>query len=157
MENRTCPVCADEYVPYRANQRSCSRRCYRRLPDVRAKDNARHNQPEARERALAARRRGGHLHGRYLTDQRNRRYRKVYGITPDQYDAMLTGQGGRCAICGNPPDPNGVRAASRLHVDHCHETGRVRGLLCSRCNQGLGYFRDDENLLLAAVRYLKEN
>lgn len=93
-----------------------------------------------------------------VSKQDNRRYNlRRYGITPEQHDATLELQGGRCAICGDLPDPDGVRASSRLHVDHDHEANRVRGLLCTRCNQGLGYFRDNENLLLAAAVYLKEN
>lgn len=78
-----------------------------------------------------------------------------YGLTPSQYDDLLASQDGCCAICGDPPDPNGVRAASRLHVDHCHETGRVRGLLCVRCNPALGLFHDRPGLLRAAADYLE--
>lgn len=70
---------------------------------------------------------------------------------------MLAEQDGRCAICGEPPDPNGVRASSRLHVDHDHTTGENRSLLCTRCNQGLGYFRDDPDLIEAAARYIRNH
>ena len=77
-----------------------------------------------------------------------------YGLTVEQHDKLLADQGGVCAICGEAPDPNGVRASSRLHVDHDHVTRRVRGLLCTRCNQGLGYFRDRADLLLAASQYV---
>lgn len=79
--------------------------------------------------------------------------RKQYGITVEQYDAMLAAQGGGCAICGDPPDGVG-RAGVRLHVDHCHATNRVRGLLCNSCNNGLGRFRDRPELLRAAAAYL---
>lgn len=61
---------------------------------------------------------------------------------------MLATQGGRCAICRELP---GRKA---LHVDHDHASGRVRGLLCFRCNAGLGNFRDDPGTLKAALSYL---
>lgn len=89
---------------------------------------------------------------------RNRRLTE-YGITQRDYDRMLAEQGGGCAICGATESGKG----SRLHVDHDHSCcpdairscGRcVRGLLCMKCNQGLGQFGDDANLLLTAVVYL---
>ena len=77
---------------------------------------------------------------------------KRYGITAEQYSTMLTAQGGRCAICGNP-QPN----KRRLSVDHDHTTGKVRSLLCSFCNRGLGYFQDSTNLLSKAMEYLADH
>jgi len=70
---------------------------------------------------------------------------------------MLAAQQGRCAICGDPPDPDGVRAASRLHADHDHTTGMVRELLCVRCNSGVGLFRDDPALLRVAAAYIERH
>jgi Recombination endonuclease VII len=75
----------------------------------------------------------------------------LYGITPDQYQALLTAQGGGCAICGAAP---GKR---RLHVDHDHATGTVRGVLCGGCNMGIGRFGDDTRLLANAAAYLERN
>ena len=79
------------------------------------------------------------------------------GLTIEQFAEMLRIQQNRCAICGDLPDPNGIKAASRLHVDHNHTTGLVRALLCGRCNQGLGYFRDDPSLLHLAADYLERH
>jgi hypothetical protein len=82
-------------------------------------------------------------------------YRKkklaTYGLTIAAYDSMLAGQEGVCAICGRP---SGKR---RPAVDHDHATGKVRGLLCGRCNQGLGYFGDAPDRLRLAVAYLERN
>jgi hypothetical protein len=87
--------------------------------------------------------------GRYAEADRWRAIKDAYGITKADYEAMLAAQGGLCAICGSPPVTStytGNRqgtpyTATRtlLHVDHCHSTGRVRGLLCPRCNMGLGW------------------
>lgn len=80
-----------------------------------------------------------------------RRY--LYGLEPDQYDAMVASQQGRCAICRT--DQPGGQSKGGWHVDHEHATGRVRGLLCTRCNQALGLFDDDPARLRAAVEYLR--
>jgi len=76
-----------------------------------------------------------------------------YGITEEQYQAMLEAQGNACAICGSTEWP-GARPGSPC-VDHDHATGKVRGLLCGHCNSGLGHFRDDQERLRAAIRYLE--
>jgi hypothetical protein len=82
------------------------------------------------------------------------RFRK-YGLTPDAYTAMLAGQSGRCAICRCMLDLKAGRGVGAACIDHCHKTGRVRGVLCTNCNHGVGKFRDDPALLLAAVEYLR--
>jgi len=73
-----------------------------------------------------------------------------YGVTPEQYQAMLDGQDNRCAICLE-------EFAKRPHVDHDHATGKVRGLLCPNCNSMLGRVRDSPETLQRAVEYLKRN
>lgn len=77
--------------------------------------------------------------------------RKNYGITFEQYDAMFANQNGVCAICGS------AGGKKKLHVDHCHTTGKIRGLLCINCNHGLGHFKDNEKLMLEAIKYLANN
>jgi hypothetical protein len=75
-----------------------------------------------------------------------------YGINADEYDVMFAEQDGKCAICGTE------QAAGRygvFHVDHCHKTGRLRGLLCSSCNHGLGQFRDDPAVMRLAAEYVE--
>ena len=74
--------------------------------------------------------------------------KRNYGLTDAEYEAMKTAQQGVCAICGKPPDYS-------FHVDHDHETGEMRGLLCGGCNFGIGYFKDDTSLLERAIAYIK--
>jgi hypothetical protein len=77
-----------------------------------------------------------------------RRLQKEYGLSRADFDAMSAAQGGVCLICGDAPEDK------PLFVDHCHTTGRVRGLLCSRCNTGIGMFLDDPDRLVAAAAYV---
>lgn len=81
--------------------------------------------------------------------ERRRTLRK-YGLTQAGFDQLLTSQGGRCAICRSA-DP----VHRQWHIDHCHRSGRVRGLLCHHCNLALGHLKDDPHLFLSAVRYLE--
>lgn len=75
-----------------------------------------------------------------------------FGINFDQYEAMLKEQDYLCCICGNKD-----RCGRDLAVDHCHETNKVRGLLCTECNTGLGLFGDSKELLKNAINYLDRN
>lgn len=75
---------------------------------------------------------------------------RAYGITAEQRDALLAEQGGTCKCC-KVPNPGG----RGWHVDHCHQTGVVRGVLCHKCNLGIGLFNDDPELLEATAKYLR--
>ncbi len=86
--------------------------------------------------------------------QRSRNLQYGYGITVDQYDAMLAVQGGKCAICNATSSGSNRGTKGWLHVDHCHATEAIRGLLCHTCNLGIGYFKNNPALLLAAMGYL---
>jgi hypothetical protein len=72
-----------------------------------------------------------------------------YGITYGDRNALIEAQGNKCAICKNGPGMKG------WHVDHCHTTGTVRGILCFKCNTGLGNFSDSVEFLANAIAYLK--
>ena len=75
-----------------------------------------------------------------------------YGISPEQYLEMLKAQDGKCKICGRElPDEQ------YLDIDHNKETGEVRGLLCPKCNKGLGLFNEEPANFIKAIEYLKEN
>jgi hypothetical protein len=86
----------------------------------------------------------------------NRKHR--YGMTQAEYDGHLRAQGGRCAICQEPETMDRQRAnggSISLAVDHDHETGVVRGLLCARCNRAVGLLRDNPDYCQAAAEYLR--
>jgi hypothetical protein len=85
--------------------------------------------------------------------------KRNYGITIEVYEQMLESQGGVCKICKNPEFEVDKKKGKLkdLAVDHCHTTGKVRGLLCGRCNTSLGKFKDDPALLRSAILYLEEN
>ena len=84
----------------------------------------------------------------YKHSVRNQRLKK-YGLSQDDYLRLLQEQEGGCAVCTEPEPTDGS-----LDVDHCHTTGVVRGLLCRKCNRGVGLFNDNPELLAAASQYL---
>ena len=96
----------------------------------------------------------------YRIKQRSEKRQKSllanYGITLEQYAELHKKQNGLCKICNQRTQGRGA-AKNNLAVDHDHETGKIRGLLCSHCNTGLGLFRDNPELLKIAINYLKEN
>lgn len=88
---------------------------------------------------------------------RNSGLKRNYGITIDEYKILLLKQNNRCAIC-KQLESTMSRRTNRpflMSVDHDHKTGRIRGLLCGRCNLALGGFKDDPVLLQEAINYLK--
>lgn len=101
---------------------------------------------DARRRAVERRENGK------LAEENLRRSAKKVGTDVGTVLRMNEEQGGRCLICGGLPTGN----HGRLVLDHCHETGRFRGLLCGHCNTALGMFEDDTERLQKAIAYLKE-
>lgn len=89
---------------------------------------------------------------------RDRMRRTNYGLPLGEYDQMHATQDGRCAICGERETSLHSNGKPRqLFVDHHHATGKVRELLCMRCNMGVGQFRDDPSLLVKAIEYLNKH
>lgn len=101
---------------------------------------------------------------------RRRNLRRLYNITPEEYDALRAAQEYRCAICqrhedeiparkvGRPRlDGKPITEAQKLHVDHDHHTDHIRGLLCGWCNSGLAGFQDQVDRMAAAIAYLTRN
>lgn len=145
VEILICPVCGAEFVP---NQKAhgvhtyCSKRCqafsYRQTHKGKAK----------KDRAEYYRNNREAIRRHY----REWSYATEYGITLEDYKTMLENQDGACAICGRRKySKHGL-----LSVDHDHETGETRGLLCHRCNLLLGLAKDSDELLLMAAGYLRD-
>lgn len=84
---------------------------------------------------------------------RNQKLKKRYGLSPDEYNNILENQLYECAICG----VNQHELKVRFHVDHCHDTGYIRGLLCNNCNQGIGKFKDSLDVIKKAYEYVMRN
>lgn len=93
---------------------------------------------------------------RRVRDYRTQHLKK-YGLTLSEYGALLAEQNAQCAICSKPETQIRHGRPRLLSVDHCHSTGRVRGLLCSKCNIGIGHAGDDIAILEAMIRYLKRH
>ena len=100
------------------------------------RDNPERHQAKQREYAES---------GKKKVADRKSHLKRKYGLTLEDFEAMLASQGGGCAICGKPDVD---------HVDHDHQTGRVRGILCFRCNVAIGQMDDDSDRLAAAMAYL---
>lgn len=117
---------------------------------------ARENYRKNPERGVEAARRWRLANPEKAEETRRRaHFKNKYGLSLDEYRAKAEEQRGRCAICGGIPETKGGRSRRRpLDVDHCHETGTVRGLLCNGCNRGLGAFKDDPDRLTRAIEYL---
>lgn len=174
---RECVYCTKEYQPRRTDQRFCSRRCaslfrqgdeHKELLAQERKRCTRCLQIKSRTEFYQARRsvdgithwckdclsaRSAERNSRPEEKRRARenKLRAKYSITLNDYDRMLDEQNHRCRICGRPQGAGG----KELVVDHCHTTGRVRGLLCGHCNSGIGMFEDNPLRLAAAIAYLR--
>ena len=115
------------------------------------------NDPEYREKRLAINRERWANDPEYRERQKSYRLKSLWRKRGMKFiikerDAMLAAQGGRCAICGTD-EPGGTG----WHTDHCHVTGRVRGILCHHCNVGLGCFKDNPEFMREAIKYLEES
>lgn len=107
--------------------------------------------PEVKERKNERERKYHHLrktNPEYKRKRKNTELKCYFGITIEDYDRMLKEQNGSCAICETKP--------LKLCVDHCHATGKVRGLLCNDCNLGIGKLKDNIKTLQNAISYLSK-
>lgn len=87
---------------------------------------------------------------RHLVRMRARTKERRYGITQEQFDQMLLDQNNKCKICSN-----NFKNSKDTHIDHCHSTNKVRGLLCNGCNMALGQFEDNTDIMSMAIKYLQ--
>ena len=100
--------------------------------------------------AFAKARRDYYLKNKVRINENSRRnhLRKAFGITPEEYDRLITEQNGLCGICGEP--------MARVCIDHCHSSGKIRKMLCHNCNVLLGHARDSVIILQQAIDYLNK-
>ena len=94
---------------------------------------------------------------KYKLSARRTRLKAEYGLSIEAYELMLNEQNGVCAICKKPETQhsNKMGSVDSLRVDHCHKTGKIRGLLCSKCNLGIAQFGDSILLMEDAIKYIK--
>lgn len=92
---------------------------------------------------------------RHLKQNKKSRLKLRYGLSVEDYEGLILQQGNKCKICNVEFDNNDKNKAAR--VDHNHQTEKVRSLLCVTCNVGLGYFKDNHELLFKASQYLKDH
>jgi hypothetical protein len=88
---------------------------------------------------------------------KNFKLKRSYGITLEQYNELLFKQNNKCAICNVNNNGKYRSKARAFAVDHCHSTNKIRGLLCSDCNTGIGLLKDNVNFLESAIKYLNKN
>ena len=86
---------------------------------------------------------------------RNNHLKSKFGISLEKYNEMHAAQDGKCAICGEPETSNRYGKPRMLAVDHCHDSKKVRGLLCGNCNPMIGYAKDNIQVLTKAIEYLR--
>lgn len=95
---------------------------------------------------------------KYDSKRKNWRLKKRYGITIEEFNLILNSQNNSCAICKTPTGEFSKQLGKErnLAVDHCHETGKVRGILCYRCNMGIGFLQNNPEITNAATKYLSK-
>jgi hypothetical protein len=114
---------------------------------------------QVEEHKVKERESGKRYHEKNPNVSKNRHLKRKFGITIEEYNSMLKSQNGVCAIC--KINETSIRVKNNRHIDlsidHCHKTGKVRGLLCFKCNSSLGKFKDSIETLQNAIDYLKKS
>ena len=135
MIEKVCAFCQISFVTNRSTQKFCNRLC-------RGRD---HEQKP--ERKNGSKRKHSQLKSKL----------KPFGFTVEDYEFELENQNHVCAICGQPETEFNMGTPRRLAVDHDHKTGCYRGLLCGKCNKGIGLFKDNVAILKQAIQYLEKD
>jgi hypothetical protein len=151
-----CNDCRKQYrIDNKEKIKEGNRKSYLKYHEKRLKARQKYNKEHREERIK-------YLREKNLKEPnyfRNSRLKNLFGITYLEYQKILKKQNNVCAICGNTESlkdvwSNGIRS---LAVDHCHETNKVRGLLCGNCNTALGKFKDNIKLMKKAIKYLEKH
>lgn len=137
----TCRVCGTGFLSVRPDACLCSARCRNKVKYLQKR-----KPPTQRHCERCGVPVGFHGQWRWCKNCKQAKARiSKYGLTWQEFDAMVAKQGGRCSICHD---------RCELVIDHCHKLSDVRGLLCKRCNSGLGFFRDSPSILRNAAAYV---
>lgn len=122
------------------------------MPPMSNADRARRYRERHPDRIKEQQRKWRDANRQYNSDrQRQYQIKAKYGMSLEDYEVMFEAQGRVCAICGTDNPHNRWKVFA---IDHCHETGEIRGLLCNKCNRGIGLLDDDPDRLTAAADYL---
>jgi endogenous inhibitor of DNA gyrase (YacG/DUF329 family) len=170
MVNRVCKICGTNFdVKTNSNTRIyCSKDCKATANKEILKLKYHANSEEARKKAREAyyrnhddnkeRSRERMKQARFSSPDsfKGHKLKSTYGISVEEFSALLDSQGHKCLICGRQISGKVNSKDLKAFVDHDHKTGAVRGLLCVYCNSLIGYCREDKSLLLAAIGYLKK-
>ncbi len=153
---RKCVVCGTEFKPQQkrgVGRKWCTEEC--RLTILR------NYKPRKRQKILNRQKwaRDWAKKNRIPLQEKDRDLKRKFGITLDQYTEMLQTQGGVCALCGEPEKAIDKRSGKpkNLSVDHNHDTGKVRALLCTNCNHGIGSLQEDVTRLQKAIQYIEQH
>jgi hypothetical protein len=150
---RTCKVCnekksIDRFQEYGYQCRECrtekQRAYYASLPPETAEERKKKNEYLAKWRLKNA--------DKVKEQSRVKHLRRKFNLSPEQYDIMSKAQKNVCAICQEK-----CETEMNLAVDHCHTTGKIRGLLCKNCNTAIGLFKEDIDNMLRAIEYIKSH
>ena len=159
MQNKNCPKCENElpisefYKRPNGNHHSWCKSCKNKSEKERRLNDKELAQSKREKDRLYGKNRWADSE---VVREKQRAYQleRKFGITVEQYNEMLEKCSSVCEICGSSDTKHTKQ--KYLNVDHCHNTGKVRGLLCHACNIGLGKFEDNPGFLLKAINYLKE-
>ena len=141
MKNRKCKFCGNKFKPSQKHVFYCSTKCGEKGSII-----VHHQWYVKHKKTILKRQKNNPNKPRV---QRKATLKQKYGLTLEQYNQMIIKQRGLCNICKKQP--------KILYVDHDHKTGKVRKLLCQKCNTALGFFDDSVNILRAAIKHIRDN
>lgn len=149
---KICPNCNNEFITKRSDKVYCSSRCYlahqRQIHHDKIRANARNYYKKNSERIKASQKQRRKINKLHYDDLR---LKNTYGISLSERNDILAKQDWKCAICGTS------LLGRKINIDHDHNTGKVRGILCNGCNRGLGFFDDNIENLKNAIKYLENH
>lgn len=151
MQPRICERCGNEFIPVRGVQKRCGSLTQKMGCSYLYQLEYHHKWHKENKDSVSQQKK------QYYADNPEAKQRKMfrdrinrYGLSESEYNDLIDSQASLCAICQEPVSYYGA------HIDHCHSTNRVRGLLCGKCNRGLGMFNDNTELLNKAKEYLED-